>query len=296
MNSSEIVSSRAEIAIKGIAASPGIAVGPVYIYHEPAIAPERRTISRKRIEPEILRFRKAIETSKKHLKRIHSETLKNYGEEFAEIVETQIAILEDHLFLKEVEQLIAEKNYDAAYATFKIFQNKREHFLNLSSEYFKDRAVDILNLKRLVLKKMLGKKLDVQIKEQSIIAADSLSPADTLRLHHKHIMGFCTNVGGKNSHTAIVARSLGVPAVLGTEYITNMVNAGDELILDGNEGVIVVNPGPETIAEYQIKKKDFLLVEKGLLEKAPGPAVTLDGTHITVNANIEFMEELEQVL
>ncbi len=290
------ITPKPEIAVKGIPASPGVAIGSVFLYSEPTFAPELRTVSAKRIPHEINRFKRAIEASRSYLQKISDETILGYGQEFGEILQTQVSILEDKIFLDEVVQLIREKNYDAAYATFKIFQNKREHFLRLSDDYFRDRAFDIQNLKRLILKKMLGKKLGIKLKERSIVVTDNLSPADTIRLHHNHILGFCTNAGGKNSHTAIVARSLAVPAVVGTEFITNIVKSDDQLILDGNDGIVIINPSPETIEAYSRKQKKFLIVEKDLLKTASQPAVTGDGQAIEVMANIEFVEELAQII
>ena len=296
MSKNVIEEQKHEIAIKGIPASPGIAIGPAFLFTEPTFTPEMRRVSRKNVEREIARFKKAIQSSREYLQKIYNETTYNYGDEFAEVIQTQIAILDDKIFLDEVEQLIRDKHYDAAYATFKVFRSKKEHFLQLSDEYFRDRALDVQNLKRLVLKQLLGKQREIRYRSNSIVVADNLSPADTIRLHHKKVLGFCTNFGGKNSHSAIIARSLGVPAVVGTEYITNIVAPRDTLILDGNDGIVIVNPGPETIQEYRKKQQKFLIVENNLLKKAKLPARTLDGKQIEVLANIEFVEELEQVV
>lgn len=286
---------KTNIVVQGIPTSPGIAIGPVFIYSEPTYAPELRIVSRKRVPFEIQRFEKAIEQSREYLDKIYRETEKNYGEEFLEVLQTQISILDDKIFLNEVKQTIEEKHFDAAYATFKIFRRKKEHFLQLSDEYFRDRAFDIQNLKRLILKNMLGRSQDIKLRKSSIIAAEDLSPTDTIRFHHRNILGFCTNFGGKNTHTAIIARSLGVPAVVGTEVITNAVKPGETLIVDGNEGIVVVNPSETTIRKYRQKQKAFLIVEQDLLKLAEEPAKTVDGEYIEVYANIEFVEELDQV-
>jgi phosphotransferase system enzyme I (PtsI) len=288
-------STKHEFTIKGIPASPGIAFGPVLIYTEPILAPELRLILQNQIPQELERFRKAIETSKEYLTNVYEETIKNYGNEFGDLLHTQIMLLEDRIFLDEVEQLIKEKLYDAPYSTFIVFRNKKEHFLQLKDEYFRDRAFDIQNLKRLVLRNMLGKKLEIIVKENSIVAADNLTPADTIRLHHKKILGFCTNVGGKNSHTAIIARSLGVPAVVGTEFITNVCNPDDNLIVDGNDGIIIVNPTDSTTKYFHRKQNKFLVIEKDYLKKTKQPTNTADGHKRYVYANIELIEELKQV-
>ncbi|RQW04232.1 MAG: phosphoenolpyruvate--protein phosphotransferase, partial [Calditrichaeota bacterium] len=285
---------RSEIYLKGIPASPGIAMGPIFLYRDHTHEPELRIIPVSKLDDEISRFQRAIRASRDYLKKIHRETDQKYGNDFAEIVQIQISILDDEIFLKEVEKLIREHRYNAAYATFKVFQEKKEHFLKLSDDYMRERAFDIQTLKRLILKKLSGKKLDINYKKKSIIVTDNINPADIIRLHHKDILGFCTNVGGKNSHTAIVARSLGVPAVVGTEYITTAAKSGDYLILNGNDGVVIINPTPETIKEYSEKQRKFLILENGLLQDAMKPARTRDGKNITVMANLEFIEELEQ--
>ncbi len=284
-----------EITLKGIPASSGIAIGPAYIYHETTYEPELQIIPQESIGLEIKQFRKAISACRRDLKRVYRESDKKYGKDFADILQVQISILEDKIFLNEVELMISENNYNAAYGTFKVFKNKKEHFQHLSDEYLRERALDIQNLKRLILKKLLGKKTGFNFKRPSLVVADNVSPADIIKLHHKNTLGFCTNVGGKNSHTAIVARSLGVPAVVGTEFITNMVKKGDILILDGGEGIIIINPSPHTIDSYSKKRKEFIVLENSLLKTAGKPAQTLDGKIIQIMGNIEFTEELEQL-
>ncbi len=285
---------RSEIYLKGIPASPGIAIGPVFLYRDHTQEPELQIIPKRKLDEEIKRFRNAIRASREYLKKIHRETDQKYGKDFAEIVQIQISILDDDIFLKEVEAMIRQQQYNAAYATFRIFQDKKEHFLKLSDDYLRERAFDIQNLKRLILKKLSGKKLDINYKKKSIIVTDNINPADIIRLHHKDILGFCTNVGGKNSHTAIVARSLGVPAVVGTEYVTKAVKSGDQLILNGNDGAVIVNPKNETVEEFTNKQKNFLILEKDMRQDAMKPARTRDDKNIIVMANLEFVEELDQ--
>ncbi len=286
---------RAEIAVKGIPASPGIAIGPVFVYTEPTYDPAPRVVDKREVADETERFKKAIEDSTGYLQKLRRDTLLKYGQEFAEILDIQLSILDDNIFLGEVEQLIRHEQYDAPYATSKIFDTKKERFLKLSDEYFRDRAFDVQSVKRLILKQLMGEKVDLQLRASSIIVADDLSPADTIRLHHRHILGFCTNSGGKNSHTAIVARSLGVPAVVGLDYITNLVQTGDNIILDGNEGIILANPGQHSIEEYTAKQKNFLIISNSLLNQAARPATTTDNKTISVLANIEFVQELDQI-
>jgi phosphotransferase system enzyme I (PtsI) len=284
---------RSDIVIQGIPASAGISIGPVFLYYQHTMEPELQLITAESMEEEVKKFHKAVEESREYLYKIQQESDRRYGRDFAEIVQIQISILDDSIFLNEVEQLIRERLYNAEYAIYKVFQLKKEHFLRLSDEYFRERALDIQNLKRLILKNMLGKKAEIELKIKSIVVSDNINPAEIIKLHHQDILGFCTDMGGKNSHTAIVARSLGVPAVVGTEYITNIVQDNDTLILDGNKGIIIINPTPGKIKEYTEKQKKFIIFEKQLFKNAEKPALTRDGRRIQVMGNVEFLEELE---
>lgn len=290
------IATKYEMTIKGIPASAGIAIGPVFLYTEPILAPELRTISNEQIPGEIERFKKAVNASREYLTQIYEETLKNYGKDFTDLIHTQIALLEDKIFLEEVKQLIIDEKYDAPYSTFVVFNTKKDYFLEMQDEYFRDRAFDIQGLKRLVLKNMLGRNIEIMVKDNSIIAADNLTPADTIRLHTKNILGFSTNVGGKNSHTAIIARALGVPAVVGTEFITDVCHQGDIVILDGTDGIVIINPGEETVKDFKKRQSKFLSREKTFLKKAKKPTQTSDGHKIDVYANIELVEELNQIV
>jgi phosphotransferase system enzyme I (PtsI) len=285
-------SRRSDIIVKGIPASAGISIGPAFLYYQHTLEPELQPITKECVKEEIQKFQRAIQESREYLSTIHQETDQRYGRDFAEIVQIQISILDDTIFLNEVEQLIRKQLYNAEYATFKVFQLKKEHFLRLPDEYFRERALDIQNLKRLILKNLLGKKAELDLKIKSVVVSDNINPAEIIKLHHQDILGFCTDVGGKNSHTAIVARSLGIPAVVGTEYITNIVQEEDSLILDGNEGIIIINPTPHRIAEYIEKQKKFIIFEKNLFRNADKPALTRDGRRIQVMGNVEFVEEL----
>lgn len=287
---------RIDIVVKGIPASAGISMGPAFLYYQHTIEPELSRIPPETVEHEVQKFQNAIEDSRAYLYRIQQESDQRFGRDFSEIVQVQISILEDKIFLNEVEQLIRQKLYNADYATFKVFQHKKDHFLRLSDEYFRERALDIQNLKRLVLKNLLGKKAEIELKIKSIVVSDNINPAEIIRFHNQEILGFCTDAGGKNSHTAIVARSLGVPAVVGLEYITNIVQEDDFLILDGNEGTVIINPSSAVIKDYTRRQKKFFILEKKLIKDAESPAITLDGYRIQVMGNIEFLEELELLL
>jgi len=287
-----------EIIIQGTPASPGIVIGPGFVYLEPSWEPEPVVIPRNKIAGQVKRFRQSVKNVHISLTETYQKTRQQLGEELAEILEMQIAFLEDQIFLKEVEDLIEKKRYEAAYATFTVFRKKKEYFLKLSNEYFRDRAFDIQSLKEMIVKNLLGKDkpVAVSIGKPSIVIADNLTPTDTVQFYHQQVLGLATNTGGKTSHTAIVARSLSVPAVVGLNNITEKARTGDIVILDGTRGTAIVHPSPETIAAYREQHRIFCIFEEELLKESTLPVQTRDGKRIYVHANIEFEEEIPQVL
>jgi phosphotransferase system enzyme I (PtsI) len=295
---SETYSPNEETLLKGIPASPGIVIGECAIYQEKNWHPPKEVVTDKQIAEEREKFLKAVNTILERLRKEHKQVQDEFGCELAEVLETQIAFLEDEVFLSEILDLITKKRYSAAYATYRIFSEKRKHFDNLEDAYFKDRALDIYQLKKMLLTHISGKKhpdITSVIKGAKIVIADNLSPQDTVRLHRNKVLGFCTNTGGKMSHTAIIARSLGVPAVVGVQNITEKAADGCTVILDGNRGIVIVNPTAATIQHYRRLQDSYLQQRTQLLENAALEAVTTDGHKIEILANMEFEEELETV-
>ncbi len=288
---------KGEVILKGVAASPGIIVGPCFLFSEPSGQPEPQELqTHKEINQQIKRFNHAVNKAHNHIKKTYQNTLDQYGKDLTEILEMQMAFLEDEIFLQEVEDFIKTEKYDAAYATFVVFRRKMDHFLKQKDEYFRDRAVDIQNLKRMIVRNILGKKESVTMENPSIIIADNLSPTDTVQLHEQKVLGFATDAGGKNSHTAIVARALRVPAVVGLKNVTSAIQTGDTVILDGTHGKMILNPKPKTIDTYQEKQRIFERIEKRLLEESGLETKTRDGKRVCLHANIEFENELSHVL
>lgn len=287
-----------EIILQGIPASPGIVIGPAFVHLEPFWEPEPVVIPRNQIAGQVKRFRQSVKNVHTNLTETYQKTRQQLGEELAEILGMQIAFLEDQIFLNEVEDLIEKKRYEAAYAAFTVFRKKKEYFLRLPNEYFRDRAFDIQSLKEMIVKNLLGKDkpVAVSIGKPSIVIADNLTPNDTVQFYHQQILGLATNTGGKTSHTAIVARSLSVPAVVGLNNITEKAGSGDIVILDGSTGAAIIHPSPESIAAYQEQHRIFCIFEEELLKESTLPVQTRDGKRIYVHANMEFEEEIPQVL
>lgn len=283
---------KSEKILKGIPASPGINIGPCFIYKEPALEPDIKLIKRANVDKEIKRFRNSVKKSQSYLKKAARETVQFYGKNISNVLDSQMALIEDTIFLNEVEEMIKKELYDAASATYRVFRDKTDYFLQLSDSYFRDRAFDIQNIKRLIIKNILGKPVNIRLKKPAIVIADDLSPGDTVRLYKQAVLGFATTVGGKNSHTSIVARSLGVPAVVGVDEVTKIAKTGDKIILDGTHGKVIINPGTESTRKYESDRKHYINLEKELLHESSVNAETKDGKQIIVQANIEFDEEL----
>lgn len=286
-----------EVILGGIAASPGIIVGPCFVYQVPAWEPEPEPVSPAAVPAEIERFRSSVEAVRKQLHKSHQNTLKNFGKDLAEILEMQLLLLDDDVFLREVEEYIEEKRYKAAYATFTVFRRKKEHFLGMKNEYFRDRAFDIQSLKEMLVKTMIGKQhfQPISLDRPAIVIANNLTPADTLNLYQQDVLGFATNMGGKTSHTAIVARSLGVPAVVGVSGITDQVHNGDTVVLDGTRGRVILHPGAETVASHHRRKVRQEDLEARLLEESGMETRTRDGYAVTMLSNIELEAEIDHV-
>ena len=284
-----------EVILEGIPASPGIITGPCFKYHEISLSPEPRIVTKSKLEFEIKRFRRGVKKTLQFLRKTIPDTSGSYSEQLTEILSLQQAFLEDEIFLKEIEDKIKNEHYDALYAIYAVFQKKKEHFLQQTNEYFRERAFDIQSLKRMLIKNILGKKIEIRLRKPSIVIADILSPSDTVKLHQQSVLGFATSTGGKNSHTAIVARALGVPAVVGLERITDLVQHGRVIALDGSHGRVIINPRKETIIKYQNQQKIHLHLEKELLRESSTVTTTKEGKRILIQANIEFEKELTNV-
>ncbi len=285
-----------EVCLEGISASPGIVIGPCFVYLAPSWEPEPTIIPRSKVPTQLKRFRRAVERVRKDLEKTYQHTQEQYGKHLGSILEIQIAILQDTIFLKEVEDEIEKHRYDAAYATFVVFHRKKKHFLEMTSDYFRDRALDIHHLKELIIKAISGKHQALVLKKPAIVVADTLNPTDVVQLHRQQVLGVATNKGGRNSHMAIVARSLGIPAVVGLKNITKMAAADMPVIVDGFHGRVVLNPSEETVAAYEQKRQMFISLEEKLRQETEQEARTADGKRIYLHANIEFEEELPGVL
>jgi phosphotransferase system enzyme I (PtsI) len=287
----------AEKIFNGVPASGGIAIGPAYLYHPLGISFARRSLKAEEVPDELKRFREALDKTRDQISELEEKMKEKLGEEHAAIFQAHQVVLDDPLFVEEIPDAIQKRRLNAEHLLYEALEKFQTLIATIDDAYFRERGGDIQDVGDRVLRNLTGgdkdqfKKLD---REVIIIAAD-LAPSDTANLPPDRVKGFSTDVGGRTSHVAIVARSLGLPAVVGMQTLTNEVQDGDLIIVDGNKGLVVVNPNPQTLKQYHRLKESYEAFQKSLEELRALPASTPDGRPITLAANIEIPLELDEV-
>ncbi|WP_069651047.1 phosphoenolpyruvate--protein phosphotransferase [Caloranaerobacter ferrireducens] len=282
--------------MKGIAASPGIAIGKVLIKKDFQIKIEKKNIDN--IEDEIKRLNKAIKVSKQQIDSLYQHTLENIGQEEAKIFEAHIMILDDPEYFGQVEEKIKTEKINAEHALKQVTDKFLEIFQNMDNEYMKERAADIKDVSNRVIRELLGiETIDLsKLDEAVIIVAKDLTPSDTAQMDKEKVLGFITEIGGKTAHSAIMARTLELPAVVGVEGITKKVKNKDIVILDGEEGIVIINPDKETLKEYKDKKEEYQKYKNKLKQLKGRESITKDGFKVELVANIGTPKDVEGVI
>ena len=281
--------------ITGIPASPGIVFGKALVLKEEKIVLDMQKISDDQVEAEVARFYAGREAAVEQLNSIHQRALKSLGEEKAAIFEGHLMILEDEELEEEIIDYLRSNKVNASVAASKIIDQQVEMLSEIDDEYLKERAGDIRDIGNRLIKNILGMHIvDLgDITEESILVAYDLTPSETAQLNLEKVLGFITDIGGRTSHTSIMARSLELPAIVGTNDVTARVNTGDYLILDAVNNRVYVNPTQAEIDELKTLEAK-LAEEKAELAKLKDlPAVTLDGHKVDVVANIGTIRDCE---
>ncbi len=282
------------IKLDGIAVSPGIVIGKArMIDRSKQKIIYQYLINESEINREVERFKKAIDLTKEQilsLKNRMSDRIK----EHSFILDAHLMIVEDNMISDATIEIILEERINAEWALKKSIQKIRQLFDQIDYEYIRDRIKDVENVAERILRNLSGKEQESlsKINERVIVVAHDLSPADTSELNTSMVMGFITDVGGKTSHTAIMAQSLKIPAVLGLEKATGSIEDGKLLIVDGYKGEVIINPDDDTIISYQEKAIYYENYISGILRLSHLPSETVDGYRMAVKANIEFLEEV----
>ncbi|HPC96362.1 MAG TPA: phosphoenolpyruvate--protein phosphotransferase [Sedimentisphaerales bacterium] len=283
---------------KGIAVSPGISIGKCLI-----IDSEDYRIPRRQIEPsqrmvEVQRARNAFGDAIDELSGLEQAQPQAGGGRIKDIFAVHLRLLRDRSLRRQVTDLIHDESVTAEYAVASVLRRFAARFAEAKDTYISERAADIYDIERRLLRHLLGDKREdlSRLREEVIVVARELSPTQTAGFNKAFVKGIASDAGGRTSHAAIVARSLGIPAVVALEDLTEIVRGGDCVIVDGNRGLVIVNPDAATIEQYESYSREFLALEHKLDAIREKPAETRDGVRITLLGNIEFPDEAEIVL
>ncbi len=283
---------------KGIAVSPGVSIGKCLI-----IDSEDYRIPRRQIEPsqrmvEIQRARNAFGDAIDELSGLEQAQTQTGGGRIKDIFAVHLRLLRDRSLRRQVTDLIHGESVTAEYAVASVLRRFAARFAEAKDTYISERAADIYDIERRLLRHLLGDKREDlgRLREEVIVVARELSPTQTAGFNKAFVKGIASDAGGRTSHAAIVARSLGIPAVVALEDLTEIVRGGDAVIVDGNRGLVIVDPDAETVEQYEADSREFIALEHKLDAIREKPAETRDGARITLLGNIEFPDEAEIVL
>ncbi|CAC9071232.1 TPA: phosphoenolpyruvate--protein phosphotransferase [Staphylococcus aureus] len=283
--------------IKGIAASDGVAIAKAYLLVEPDLTFDKNEKVTD-VEGEVAKFNNAIEASKVELTKIRNNAEVQLGADKAAIFDAHLLVLDDPELIQPIQDKIKNENANAATALTDVTTQFVTIFESMDNEYMKERAADIRDVSKRVLSHILGIELTnpSMIDESVVIVGNDLTPSDTAQLNKEFVQGFATNIGGRTSHSAIMSRSLEIPAIVGTKSITQEVKQGDMIIVDGLNGDVIVNPTEDELIAYQDKRERYFADKKELQKLRDADTVTVDGVHAELAANIGTPNDLPGVI
>lgn len=282
--------------MKGIGVSPGVSIGKVFKKEEIEIDIEKKSIHN--IKEEVDRLNTCVHKSIEEIESLYKYTLKEVGEKEAEIFNAHKLMLEDPEFIGMINQKIEDEKVNVEWAVQEARNEYVQMLESLDNEYLRERAADVKDISSRLLKKLIGiKGVDLSsLEEECIVVADDLTPSDTAQMRKDKVLGFVTELGGRTSHTSIMARTLELPAVVGVKDITKNVKDEDFIIIDGNEGLIIINPSEEEIATYEKKKESYENFKEELNKLKGEESISKDGVKVEIAANIGTPKDIDKVL
>ncbi len=284
--------------LKGIPASPGIAIGRAFVLDSEEIPVVRRTIPVAEVPQEIARFEEALIQTRREVLDIQEKISQEIGIEHGEIFNAHLMVLEDRALIEEVITRLKGEQLAVECLFAEVLKKYVHAFSKVEDEYLRERISDLEDIGRRILRNLTGLKRRTleTLSQPVIVVAYDLSPSDTATMHRQHVIGFVNDIGGRTSHTAIMAKSLEIPAVVGLESATHRIKPDDWVIVDGTRGEVIVNPDPKTLAHYEELKKRLETIDQALLKFKDLPAITPDGHQVHLAANIELPEEIPSVI
>lgn len=283
--------------LKGIPASGGVAIGKGFFLNRVLPRSVRSTVGREQVDEEVAAFQRAVARSREQILAIR-DGVEDASSEHHQILSVHLALLEDSMLVEQTVRTIRENQFAADWAFNKVLQDLLETFHRIEDPYLRERGHDLRQIGHRVLENLAGRSVDsvAAIRDPVVIVAHDLSPADTAQILKSPVLGFATDVGSRTSHTAITARSLGIPAVVGVEGATEEYRSAETVIVDGEEGVVIFDPTEEAVREYRERRKAYAQRTRDLAKFARLPTVTRDGKTLLLLANIEFPEEADVAL
>lgn len=284
--------------IEGISASHGITIGEALLYTQELTIP-KFSIFDIQIELEINRFYNALRKARVEYEELRDKIVKEMSEDEGKFLDAHILMTDDPVFIQTVTEKIREEKKNVEYIVYQVTEDLAKKFNSIEDEYFKERAVEILDLGKKVIRILLAKKSFSlsDLEKDVIVISTDLSVSDTASMNKRHVLGFITEFGGKTSHAALLARALGIPAIVGAKNISHLIATGDIVILDGNSGKIIIEPDEKALEKYKKKKKEYDEEESKFLKLKDLESKTIDGKKILLKANMEIPEqEIDAVL
>ena len=280
--------------MKGIAVSKGVAIGKAYLLDSSKFCIIKHQLNELEAEKEIVRFREAIEKTKLQMTEIKKRA-KKVADKYAVILDTYSLLLDDDILVNDTIENIKKHKTNAEWALTQTLNNFLKLFDNINDEYLKGKKDDLDLLVQTILKNLIGHSQESlsEIQEPVIIVTHSLSPSDTIMMSKNFVKGMATEAGGKTSHIGIFAAALGIPAITGIKGLTSSINSGDQIIVDGIDGEVIIKPPSEILQHYAKKQENYRKYEERLLANIHQPAETLDGHQVKLLANIESNQEVK---
>ncbi|MFV1965242.1 MAG: phosphoenolpyruvate--protein phosphotransferase [Pirellulaceae bacterium] len=280
--------------LQGIAVSPGVVIGEALIVHNEGFRIPRHVVVRDAVDDETERLHKAIDAVGAEIERNRDAINRQLGDEFGAIFSAHLSMLRDQGLHREIEDLIRKQHFNAEYAVSRAMRRFAKAFEKLDNRYFAERAHDVFDIERSLLRQLLGERREelTHLKSAVVILAHDLTPSETAMLDRKFVLGFVTEIGGAGGHTAIVAKALEIPAIVGMGPFLTDISGGDQVVIDGDHGRVILQPDEETIARCRHDVEEHRSLAARLQSLRDLPAETTDGVRVGLNANIEFPEEV----
>jgi phosphotransferase system enzyme I (PtsI) len=281
--------------LQGIAVSPGVAIGEALVMDTEGFRIPRRFVARDAVVDELERLDKAVIAAGVEIQHSRDGVSRELGEQYGAIFDAHLQMLRDPNLRSELEALIRDRHYSPEYAISRTLRRYAKVFQTVQSSFLADRASDIFDIEKRLLRHLLGRRREElsRLISPVVVLAHNLTPSETANLDRKFVRGFVTEVGGRGSHTAIVAEALELPAVVGTGPFLSDVSGGDQIIIDGDQGIVILRPDQETLDQYERQIEQQLTAAAQLTTLRDLPAETVDGVRIALLGNIEFPHEVE---